>query len=268
VRLGRARIVAMGAWGTAVFSDDLACDIRDGWRDLLSKGVTPDDAAQRILVDYAASASDPDERAVFWIALAVSQWKTGRLQPAVLDEALAAIDSGDDLERWLDPADRRKRQAVLERTRDQLLSPQPPAKRIPRRVLSETPFQEGDVIAYRHPSGYSFVLWVSANGGDKGGAYSQVELLDFVGTTVPSLKVLTRLPAMLHHYERALDGSQHPPDRAGFLLVHASRLSPERYAVVGNRPWKNRPRHQLLVVTPADLDHHLDGYVPGRGRIS
>ena len=64
-------------------------------------------------------------------------------------------------------------------------SPQLPAKRIRRRVPSETPFVPGDVFTYRHPSGNYFAFWVTNNWSDRGGTYSEIELLDYVGTAMP-----------------------------------------------------------------------------------
>lgn len=63
---------------------------------------------------------------VLWLALAATQWKCGRLEPHVLQQALEAIDSGSDLASWdAGSRDQKKRQAVLQKLRAQLVSPQP-----------------------------------------------------------------------------------------------------------------------------------------------
>ena len=43
----------MGAWGTGIFQDDTACDIRDEYRDLIGNGASGTDATRQILKSYA-----------------------------------------------------------------------------------------------------------------------------------------------------------------------------------------------------------------------
>ncbi len=121
----------MGAWGVAVFSDDLAADLRDEFRDLIGEGLSSTEAVDKLLGEYASAAEDDDERSVFWIALASAQWKLGRLEERTKKEALRLIATDEDLKRWDNPKDRKKRAAVLKKVREQLLSPQPPPKRVP-----------------------------------------------------------------------------------------------------------------------------------------
>src|SRR5688500_12932115 len=106
----------MGTWGTALFSDDLAADIRGEFRDLIGEGLTTDAAVKRLTTEYKSSLRDPDEESVFWLALADTGWRLGRLDDNVLQNALRVIDSGQDLARWED-ADRRKREQVFAKLR-------------------------------------------------------------------------------------------------------------------------------------------------------
>lgn len=133
----------MGAWGVAIFSDDLAADLRTDFREMIGNGLTPAEATDLLLVEYASSLEDPDEKPVFWIALASAQWKLGRLEDRALKMALQFIDNGADLARWDVPKDRAKREAVLAKTRAELLSPPPPAKRIPRTVKEANDWKVG-----------------------------------------------------------------------------------------------------------------------------
>jgi hypothetical protein len=104
----------MGAWGVAVFSDDLAADVRDEFRDLIGEGLSSTEAVEKLLGEYASSVDDDNEISVFWIALALTQWKLGHLEERTKNEALRLIAAGEDLKRWDDPNDRKKRAAVLE----------------------------------------------------------------------------------------------------------------------------------------------------------
>jgi len=63
----------MGAWGVAIFSDDLAADIRSDFRELIGDGLTPSEATDLLKAEYASSLFDPHEMPVFWIALALTQ---------------------------------------------------------------------------------------------------------------------------------------------------------------------------------------------------
>jgi len=258
----------LGAWGTAIFSDDLASDIRGDWRDLIGDGMTPEAATQRILSDYAASLNDPDESSVVWLALALTQWKTGRLLDDVGRTAIDVIDRGADLHRWETPQLRSAREKVLAKTRSQLLSPQPEARKLPKRRRSETPFAPGDVVRYSHSEGCNFLFWVTRNQTDKGGEYSQVECLDFVGDDPPTLDKAIRLPAMERRYVPRSDGSVHEPDRLGFVLLHASSIPDDRIAVLGNRPRPaRRPTHSLIVVDVKQLEDILVPFLPGGDHI-
>jgi hypothetical protein len=114
----------MGTWGVAVFSDDLAADVRQDFRDLIGEGLTTTQAVEKLKVAYASSLEDVDDMPVFWIALAYTQWKLGRLDDATKQQALHVIESGQDLHRWDDPKVRKRRIAVLEKVRSELLSSQ------------------------------------------------------------------------------------------------------------------------------------------------
>ena len=56
----------MGAWGTAVFSDDTACDVRNDYRTYVGDGLSGPDATDRVLTEWSDTLSDPDEGSVFW----------------------------------------------------------------------------------------------------------------------------------------------------------------------------------------------------------
>ena len=105
----------MGTWGTALYSDDLAADLRGDFTDAAGDGLSAAAIVDRLTQEYAASVADADEGPVFWLAVADMGWRLGRLDERARLEALAAIDSGRDLARWDEPRDRVKRAAVLDR---------------------------------------------------------------------------------------------------------------------------------------------------------
>jgi hypothetical protein len=178
----------MGAWGTAIFSDDAARDVRDSYLDLLGDGLSGPETTKKLLVEWAAALQDPAQAPVFWLALASTQSKYGRLEPFVLDRALRTIDDGSDLARWdIDSKDYKKRRVVLDRLRAQLTSPQPPARPVSKRFHDSNEWHVGDLIGYRLLSGRFAVLRVIGHHSDKGGTSPICELLDWTGDQLPDL---------------------------------------------------------------------------------
>ena len=54
----------MGVWGTGLFSDDEACDVRDHYRELLEDGVEDAAATQLTLEKFRAYLEESDGVAV------------------------------------------------------------------------------------------------------------------------------------------------------------------------------------------------------------
>jgi hypothetical protein len=193
----------MGAWGTAIFADDTAADVRDEWREAILEGKSPEEATSHVVKLFAeAIEDDPDEESVFWMALAAAQMETGRLQPDVRDRALAIIDAGGDVERWAeeDPGLARRRQKVLDRLAAKLRGPQPKPKRIRRRPLYGVPFDVSDIVLLRNTDEGVEALFAVVDqhtDEDTGEVEPVVEALLWEGGEIPSPGELTRLPALL-----------------------------------------------------------------------
>lgn len=182
----------MGAWGTAIFSDDTASDIRDDYKDLLGDGLSPSDATDRILLEWKDSIDDSDEKSVVWLALAVTQWKLGRLEERIKQKAIEIIISGCDLDRW-EGKDKEKRRIVLRKLKDQLESPQPATKKVPKRFRDYCEWEIGEIIAYTTLSQEKVLFRVIGFHEDKGGKGPVCELLNWKGKTIPGklkLKIL------------------------------------------------------------------------------
>ncbi len=92
----------MGTWGPAIFSDDLACNVRDDFRDALAEGKSVGEAVAELERQYATTLKDADTADVFWFAIAATAWKVGRLEPDLKERALQIISRGSDLGRWQD----------------------------------------------------------------------------------------------------------------------------------------------------------------------
>jgi len=185
----------MGTWGTALFSDDLASDVRDDYRDLVGEGLSGVQATDRLLLEWEDTlADDPEGASVFWLALAATQWRRGRLEGRVKKKALEIIGSGSDLERWAEePILRKKREAVLENLHTQLNSTQPAQKRIRKSYKNTCEWDIGEVVSYRLLSGKLVLFSVTGFHTDKGGTSPIFEFLDWIGDDVPSEEKIREL---------------------------------------------------------------------------
>jgi hypothetical protein len=169
----------MGAWGTPIFSDDTAADTRDAFTDFIADGLTPAAATDRLIAESVDFLADEDDAGVFWLALAATQWKLGRLVDSVRDRAIEIIDSGTDLRRWQEnpKAEINQRTKHLDKLRTQLLSPQPKPKKINPFAKSSTDFKPGDVATYRLDEDTAIRFCVLDIWGDRGGTYANICLL-------------------------------------------------------------------------------------------
>ena len=51
----------MGTWGTGLFDDDLAADVRTEFEEAVDAGASPANAADRALREFREAAADRDE---------------------------------------------------------------------------------------------------------------------------------------------------------------------------------------------------------------
>jgi hypothetical protein len=193
----------VGAWGTAIFADDTASDVRDEWRDAILDGLSAKDATQRLLESFDEWLEDAETEKLFWMALAAAQVETGRLLPDVRDRALAIIDAGGDVDRWREDGDAslaRQRARVLERLAAKLHGPQPKPKRLRRPVARSVPLEVGDVVRVRaQRRGERDALVVVVGHGDglaPGELYPIVAPLDWDGRELPKRDRIARLPLL------------------------------------------------------------------------
>lgn len=174
----------MGTWGTAIFSDDTACDIRDEYLSHIGDGYSSAEATEMILAEWKESLLDPDEVSVIWLSPAVTQWSKGRLENNVKEKALSIISSGTDLNRW-DTKSRRLRVKVLEKVQAKIESPQPKKKKIPIQFRSYCEWKVGELIAYKTLSVTNVLFRIIGHRQDKGGISPICELLTWQGNTIP-----------------------------------------------------------------------------------
>ena len=188
----------MGTWGPGIFSDDLALDVRDVWRDALMDGLDDATATQRVLDQLRESFADSEDAIVAWIALAAAQHQTGRLQPSVRDRALAVIEAGGDLASWRNQsaAFARAREKALAALAEKLRGPQPAPKTLKRPKPRVSPLDIGDVVHVRGDRAEGLFVVVGIAQMSDGTEPVLAELL-WDGGAIPDEETLARLP-LLH----------------------------------------------------------------------
>jgi hypothetical protein len=240
---------SMGTWGTAIYSDDTASDVRGDYRDLVGDGLSGPEATEALLRHWKDALDDQDDGPVFWLALALTQWQCGRLEPRVQEKALAVIADGSDLQRWKDdPKLWKKRQAVLARVDQQLRAPQPGPKKIPRRYRDTCDWEIGAVVSYRLQSGRLALFRVIGFHADKGGTSPVCELLDWQGLEMPAATAVGELAVK--------------PSRFGnrqFLLgrLKEKELPFDRVQCLGIRATPTQTPGGYMVFLWRNLDHEL-----------
>lgn len=143
----------MGAWGTALYSDDTAGDVRDICNEVYALA-DPDTAEQIIFSEYKEileSDTIDNDYAVFWYALADWQWNHGILSDTTKAKALDLLRVHAGIGEWIEAGDQKnveKRIAVLDKLYQKLSSPQPP-KKLPKARLAKPKHKPGDIIIFR-----------------------------------------------------------------------------------------------------------------------
>ena len=69
----------MGAWGTAISSNDTYADIYGKFFDLYNDGLDVSEISKNLIADNQETINDKDNCNNFWFALAKAQWECKQL---------------------------------------------------------------------------------------------------------------------------------------------------------------------------------------------
>lgn len=125
------------------FDEDLESDLRYDYRTMLGLGVAEDAALEKVLEEYKPEEYGYSYATTFWLVLAQTQWKLGRLDDEVREHALNALE------------EMRKSSIIfgstkrLQRIYEQLHSPMPPKKKVRKPSAPRCPWPVGSLLAYR-----------------------------------------------------------------------------------------------------------------------
>lgn len=147
----------MGAWGTAIKSNDTSSDIYSEFYDLYNEGAEPKAVADKLIKENRESIDSPEDSNNFWFALALALWETKSLTEEIYLKVKEAIVSGQDLLIWkeLDASenDIKRRKAVLEKFLEQLSTERPKAKARKKLKVREPIFEKGACLSFKLKNG-------------------------------------------------------------------------------------------------------------------
>ena len=114
----------MGTWGTGIFENDTAGDLRDAFEDEISTGADVATATKHVLAKFGDDLEDTADGPVIYLALAHLQSEYGIPQQSIREHALKIIDTEEGLGSWADggPFLLLERKRVLEELRTRLTS--------------------------------------------------------------------------------------------------------------------------------------------------
>ncbi len=193
----------MGTWGTSLYANDLASDIRGDYVDKLRRGKTNEEATKELINANLDIMGDAEEEPLFWFALADTQWNYGRLLPEVKEKALFYLSQDDELERWKESGQKQLNawKKTLKTLKEKLESPQPPPKKVSHYRLYRCKWNLGDVFAYHFTSSYSkekgfegkYVVFrkVSEDTWWPGHIIPVVQVYKWIGDDIPSVDRLS-----------------------------------------------------------------------------
>jgi len=76
----------MGAWGTAISSNDTYADIYGEFFDLYNDGQSVEDISKKLIADNQETINEPDDSNNFWFALAKAHGNASNLTLTSLKE--------------------------------------------------------------------------------------------------------------------------------------------------------------------------------------
>lgn len=148
----------MGTWSAGLFGSDMALDMKAEWTFLYSIMKTPEEAIKEMEKQFNAPSWDDRSDAEFWMVLSWLTQSFGCLTPKVKRKAIAAMESGRDINAWTG-IDQSQRRQVHKKLRARLEGPQPKPRKRKAIVREVTPFKVGDLVRVDLKSGQQRLLW-------------------------------------------------------------------------------------------------------------
>ena len=234
----------MGTWGTALFDNDYAKDVRGDYIDKLYSGKSAEEAS-REMVASGILATDDEEEELFWLALAATQWEYGRLQPEVKENALGILSKAQVSDRWREVGSKKEEQwkNTLSQLKETLLSDQPPKKKIQKRKKFICDWEPGAVFAYRFEGEYSkekgfFHQFFVFRKVSEGEWYPHhiipiIEIYNWIGKDLPSIEEVSLMGKLPNPHSRVVGTEFRANYPFAFVLESEKNVPKEQLSFLG-----------------------------------
>ena len=216
----------MGTWDTKLYGNDTTSDVRDTYLYLLEQQMSNEEAYQGTCEEYK-NLFGTEEEALFWYALAHTQWSVGRLMPKVKDTALKFMQSekSNGFEEQTS-ASALKWKSTLKQLKERLDSSMPAEKKFDRTgVDKRNPWNIGDIYAYQFHTKKAtenglcgkYILFQKIGDVEyyENVIFSVIQVFDYIFDFLPSLDMIKDIPILPLVCSPADDDS--PSDVASYL---------------------------------------------------
>lgn len=257
----------MGAWGTSLYANDSACDIRSDYVDKLKRGKSNEDAMRELIEENCDIIEDVEEGPLFWFALADTQWDFGRLLPEVKEKAIYFLLQDKELQRWRNSGKKNviAWKKTLETLKDKLESPQPAIKKVSQYRLYKCKWKLGDVFAYQFSSDYSaekgfegyytIIRKVSEDTWWPGHIVPVVQIYKYICNSMPSIDNLLNLDLLpTHNYLETVNSSNTVTYNIKLITESEKVIPISNLTFLGNLPGDD--------LTPFRGHEYWTGYPP------
>jgi hypothetical protein len=178
----------MGTWGAGILDNDNSRDVYDSYLERFDAGERGDRILSNLRRDYL-DASDEQDRAEFWPAVALAQWECGQLSPQTLTQLRKVVERGDGMAAWREEgaADARRRERALAALVKKLQRKNPRPRKTGKSSRRKAPFEPGACIAFRFPDGRwgGFVALRPSAGGSADS--SRIKVLKYRSAKPPTM---------------------------------------------------------------------------------
>jgi len=147
----------MGAWGTAISSNDTFADTYGSFFDLYNDGLDVKQISKILIDRNKQTIEDSEDSNNFWFALAKAQWECKQLNSELFERVKQIIESGADLNVWreldAEPKDIVKRKIALDKFLADIQTEKPKAKSRKKKVIKQPVFEKGDCLTFKLANG-------------------------------------------------------------------------------------------------------------------
>lgn len=134
---------------TDLYANDLAVEVKNYYIEQLQLGYDNHEATRLTLEQYSECFSSEDEDMTdYWLVMADTQWKLGRLDESIKKKAIEIIENDEDLIHYVYEEDLyNERKEVLSDLLERLKTPQPEPKKIKKLEFYICPWKVNDAYA-------------------------------------------------------------------------------------------------------------------------